>query len=138
MNRLQRSAARWWRYSRYTVNEGRLRPAPGAKLQSYDVWDRYLSAQRDGRPGLSPYESLVRLVRDLNPYAKPGYGATAEHHQKIAEWCGEYGLLGLLPERALMIALAPRWRWEQTRGQLPTAPRSGVRWCHVEQPNPGS
>jgi hypothetical protein len=104
-----RSAARWWRYSKYTVEEGRLRPAPGAKLQTYDVWDRYLSAPREGQ---FPYESLIRLVRHLDPRAKPTYGATPEDHQQIAEWCGEYGLLGLLPERALMIALAPRWRWE--------------------------
>ncbi len=112
MNRLQRSAARWWRYSRYIVDEGRLRPASGAKLQSYDVWDRCFSAQSDRRPGQSPYESLGRLVRDLEDPYQPDYGATAEHHQKIAEWCGEYGLLGLLPEQALTIALAPRWQWE--------------------------
>ena len=92
------------------MRDGILRPAPNAKLQRCNPWERCIAACQKGFRGKAPHQELVRLVRGLT-LREPDYGATAQDHDAIAKWCGKYGLLGLLPHRALLITLAPRWQY---------------------------
>ena len=106
MARLEKPFGRWYRHSKYVVDDGYVRPAKGARLRRYSPWDQYLEASRTRRTGQTPYQSLVRLVRNRNFDTKGDLDA-------LLDWCEQYGLLGLLPHRALLIAHAPRWQHEQ-------------------------
>ncbi len=118
---------KWWRFDRYEISEGYIRPTADARLESYDPWSLYRTSfgQRGGR---APYESLARLSRQLGDARQTptramhndAQGRTyfvrvaEDHDQHIADWCSQYGLLGLLPARARIVALAPRWYLDET------------------------
>ena len=52
----------WWRFDRYEVRDGCVRPTRGARLEQYDPWDQYRAA-RDGDTRVDPpYAALVALV----------------------------------------------------------------------------
>lgn len=81
---------RWWRFDRYEIRDGCIRPATGAKLEEYDFFEDYLAPQRDARrkaksraeePG--PHEDLANLDVD--------------REDAILEWVHAWGLLGILP-----------------------------------------
>jgi hypothetical protein len=72
--------------------------------------------------GETPYQSLLRLLGELE-YRRPGDDPldfepgevdlliaplTEDSEAKLLTWCAEYGLLGILPHRALQVTLAPR------------------------------
>ena len=89
---------RWWRWTAYEVGDGIIRRAPTAKLEVYDSWADYQPAGR--RSGGAPYQSLLTLI-----------GRTDERDltRRLAEWCSEHGLLGVLPHSVVQIVL-PRGR----------------------------
>lgn len=95
----------WVRYSAYEIRGGCVRPAVGAVAQVYDPWKEYRDQRDLGRA--PPYRALLDLaplVRrgarlDLRPEAEPA----------VIDFCSRYGLLGVLPHRASLVRLAPRW-----------------------------
>lgn len=87
----------WWRFSDYVIDDlpvsggdgfyspGYIRPAPGAKLEAYQL--------------KSTGENFQSLL-----------GLDIEDEAAIIRWCRQYGLLGILPQETLQLQLAPRWR----------------------------
>ena len=55
----------WWRFSRYELRDGYIRPAPDAKLEEYAPWDQHRSG-RDARMRKEqpPYQELVDVLRE--------------------------------------------------------------------------
>jgi hypothetical protein len=66
---LSRSLAvgRWWRWSRYELRDGYIRPAPGVRLSVYDPWKRWLDNRPLGRRSDdgTPYRALLNMLRSL-------------------------------------------------------------------------
>jgi len=121
-------AGRWWRWSRYAIRDGYIRPAVGARLETYDPQDIWLSTRplakssNQRRSGEPPYQSLLRLLKELE-YRRPAdepldftpaevdlllAPLTDESETKLLEWCAQYGLLGILLHRSLQVTLAAR------------------------------
>jgi hypothetical protein len=104
----------WWRSNRYEIRNGYIRPAPGASLKRFDPW----KPQGTGG-GTRPYLELVDLVRDV-PTDRPLSShapVSGDLAQSVLEWCGRYGLLGLLPHNLLSLRIGD---WHLTR--------SGMDW----------
>lgn len=113
----------WWRFERYEVSDSYIRPAAGAKLQTYDPWAEYKAVL--GRPDPTntkgaarvyetPYASLLSAVRDLRIVQRPdGFWHCEDHEQEeqLLAWVNRYGLLGILPHIAESAILAPRKRY---------------------------
>ena len=121
---------RWWpRFDAYVLEDGVIKPAPGANIDWYDPWseDRQgLAASEETRA----YKSLLRLVNDLmatDPRAQiadlskdpfewsvhsivPDMTTLPRKAEKLLlEWCRRNGLLGLLPQQIVEVTLAPTW-----------------------------
>ena len=86
-------AGRWYRFDRYELRDGIVRPARGAEGQWYDPW-------ADFRPA-APYLGLVELADRLKRSA-------AGWEDQITAWCAAHGLLGILHQRSLHAVLAPQ------------------------------
>ena len=121
----------WWRFSRYELRDGRIGPSPGARLEEFDPWAAFRRARSASKREDPPYRSLLVLAQELklSPSGQVRIGAiplppdgqmsgfavepaltlTPESETKLLAWCSEYGLLGVLPHRSQMVALAPRW-----------------------------
>jgi hypothetical protein len=99
----------WWRFSRYEIQAGVIRPASGSRLIPYDPWIEFQQVrnQTNGQPA---YGELVRLVWALrsDPTGRSPRGFSPEGHAKILAWCGRYGLLGNLLARWESVTLSPR------------------------------
>ncbi len=54
----------WWKFDRYEIKDGWLRPAKGSRFECYQPWDQYEETQNDNRPNGS-YLPLLKLLRDL-------------------------------------------------------------------------
>jgi hypothetical protein len=116
---LQAATGRWWRFTKYVLSEGYVRPARGARLEAYDPWADYWRSRERGE--VPPYQSLLDLLRAIkwNPSegsdsrligpAAPELLEPEAVHQLLA-WCAAHGLLGVLPQRALLLTLAPRFQ----------------------------
>lgn len=141
------NAGWWYRFDRYEVRGGYVRPVTGTSGRWYDPWTSYRSAAvsragRDGArpsgqvmdptsraPGTSrqarpPYLSLIELLR-RQPYVRDAASDAA-----IAEWCTGYGLLGVLPHRARMVTLATRWHHQEGLPAGALVPKR-VSYLHV-------
>ena len=100
----------WWRWSRYEINDGFIRPGPGGTLKRYDPWANYWRAADGGtRDQKAPYQLLVDLLATIEREDRIDdeqlgpVGARA-----LLDWCADYGLLGLLPQQAWLVMLEPR------------------------------
>lgn len=108
------TTGRWWRFSKYEVRDGYIRPARGANLETYDPWRTDPGDETTNRP----YLAMVKLLPDVAhrvwppPKDKP-VPVDAETDALLTAWCERYGMLGLLPHKALMASLAPRWTVRQ-------------------------
>jgi hypothetical protein len=105
----------WWRFDRYELDRGVIRPAAGATLQPYDPWAAYTEARSGwgAATGKAPYESLLELVWNtrLRPTTRgEPLQLEPESERALLAWCTANGLLGLLPHEAEVAHLAPRWR----------------------------
>src|SRR5262245_9324389 len=100
---------KWVRYSKYEIRAGYIRPAARATIEEYDPWADYqaASATRQGQP---PYQSLLELVRTLRLFSN------AEDDDRIAGWCADHGLLGVLPQCAAQVIFPPRMEPVFTEG----------------------
>src|SRR6266540_6845331 len=97
------AGALWWRFDRYELRDDYIRPAAGARLEEYDPWLPH-NLLRGGEPdGEAPYASLPALLEALE-VMPAGYGAsqqpyalTTQGRERLLAWCGQHGLLGMLP-----------------------------------------
>jgi hypothetical protein len=126
----------WWRFSKYELRDGYIRPAPKAQLEIYDPWAAYQSSWEydpesatpyiEQRTSAPPYQSLLALLQEFrfDALGKPDL----ESAEKLLAWCSEHGLLGLLPQRTQMVTLAVRWYppgWGPMLGEKPKPPKDG-------------
>src|SRR6202043_427008 len=102
-------------FSSYQLEDGCIRPAPGAELERYDPWPAFQGTRGltiGQTPGAAQpaYQSLMELVHRLE--YRPGHGRypaclTLELQQLILDWCRQHGLLGILLSRWEAIRLNP-------------------------------
>jgi hypothetical protein len=141
------AAGRWWRWTRYELRDGYLRPAPGARLRVYDPWKLWLKTRPVARRsdqedhGGTPYRALLEMLHKLEyrkdsgkvPEFTPAQvdmligPLTADSEQTILDWCAKYGLLGILPHRVLQVVL-PAQAGCQVRYD-----RIGIGWVAAER-----
>jgi hypothetical protein len=128
----------WVRFDSYEVRDGYIRPEPGAQLETYDPWEAYRSARATRAEQAPPYQSLLTLVESLS------LEFTAQSAARVAAWCTEHGLLGVLLQRAQVVALQPRFipvpsgLRVTVDGRVPASPlwpaqawyyRAGIGWA---------
>lgn len=97
----------WWRFDRYEVRDGYIRPAPRAKLQRYDPWEAYQAGKAPGRKRRKqapPYQSLLDILQKGSFFP-----LEPESEKNLLQWCSAHGLLGIVPHEALMVTLWPCW-----------------------------
>jgi hypothetical protein len=123
----------WWRFDHYLVQDGCVRPAPGARLEQYDPWDQYRAARAGEARAEPPYASLVELVGTLanDPDTiiesqDVRLGAASE--AKLVQWCAKHGLVGLLSHQTVLAGLAPRWERLPESGNHTVMVRRVHRW----------
>jgi hypothetical protein len=125
---VERSAGAWGRFDRYIVQDGYIRPAPGARFDVYDPWASYGDTPSDSGAREPPYGSLLMLVQSIELKPRPGPGPlltlSADSEALVTEWCATHGLLGILPLRAQSVTLAPRY------DRLPDLQGHWVPWQH--------
>ena len=96
--RLEPLAGQWWKFTRYELKDGYIRPAPDATLSAYDPWS-------EPPPGANTaYASLANLVprgwdAGDNGTVSPDTAAA------VLAWCQQYGLLGVLLQRIEKVVL---------------------------------
>ena len=103
MQSLDLAGGGWWRFDRYEVRNGYIRPARGAVLTIYDPWAAYREARAARQEKAAPYQSLLTFIQSLH------VAWSARDELRLADWCTEWGLLGILPHMAESVVLAPRW-----------------------------
>ena len=128
----------WWRFSSYELKDGYIRPAPGAKLELYDPWKPYRDSWEHDPDSATPfpekrlqgppYLSLLALADEVT-IAPDRSGLDKKSADRLLKWCSEFGLLGILPQRVQMVALAPRW--------LPVKPWGAAVGHKLERPKDG-
>jgi len=110
---LELGGGTWWRFSRYELRDGYVRPADGSRLRRYDPWQEYRKGRSSGGP--SPHESLLDLlaslqIRPASPGAGTLYSLSPDSEAHLLDWCAAHGLLGILLHRVRTVVLAARWR----------------------------
>ena len=99
----------WWKFTRYELKDGYIRPAPDATLSEYDPWS-------EPPPGAdTAYASLANLVprgwdAGDNRTVSPDTAAA------VLAWCQQYGLLGVLLRRVEKVVLQA---WTENEGVTP-------------------
>jgi hypothetical protein len=95
-------AGRWWRFDKYEIRSGTIRPAVGAKLEVYDPWKVFLRSRTRGDERPPPYARFINLRQSLAL-------GLSQSEAAILQWCSEFGLLGILLHETRSVTLAPRW-----------------------------
>ena len=95
---LQPLVGQWWKFTRYELKDGYIRPAPDATLSEYDPWS-------EPPPGAdTAYASLANLVpRGWN--AGNNGTVSPDTAAAVLAWCQQYGLLGVLLQRIEKVVL---------------------------------
>jgi hypothetical protein len=115
--RRQLWAGGWYRFSRYEIRDGAIRPARNADLSWYDPWEIYRISEKDkGTP--PPYQSLLALVLSMGAVFdeaemrwrldKTAESLQCSEQNEILDWCSRFGLLGIMPHSAISIQRPPR------------------------------
>ena len=137
---VQLNVGLWVRFNRYDVQDGIIRPAPGATLERYDPWSEVERSAAGART--PPYGALLGLMQStrFEPVEGPGRLITLapDSETRLTDWCAQHGLLGVLLHRAQTVTLAPRWRiLEGTEDALIPAQQQLVRtnqgWMRTER-----
>src|SRR5262245_35388850 len=115
------AAGWWWRFSRYEVRSGCIRPAAGATLETYDPWEDYFATHSLRRGSEPLYQRLLSLLKKIR--FEPGVPWQLDRASETAllGWCGRYGLMGILPHKAQMVVLAPRLKSQPSGRPTDTA-----------------
>gem|GEM_PF-2397098 len=95
----------WRRCSEYVIEQGIIRPAPGARVESYNPWraDREAASEEE-----RPYKVLLRLAQRSKTRRPEALGK--RQSKLLARWLAANGLLGLLPHETLQYYSPPRWQ----------------------------
>ena len=93
------ASGRWWRFDRYEIRDGHIRPAPGATVEDYDPWKDFREV-RTKRLNTEPsYQSLMALIENIafrpGEHGHPPSELTPESETSILGWCADHGLLGI-------------------------------------------
>jgi hypothetical protein len=94
---MSRLAGTWWRSSRYTIENGWIRPAAGP-LEQFDPWEAFWD-RPPGHVSKPPYIELVNLARRLPiavPESAPPLRLNQESESELLGWTAKNGLLGVL------------------------------------------
>jgi len=113
----------WWRFNSYEIREGWLRPAPKAALEQFDPWTTYWETPSENRVSEPPYVAFVNMITAL-PVPNADDDAiqlAADEETALLDWCGKYGLLGLLTHMFLYVSI-------ETRGGRMSMTRSCDPW----------
>ena len=104
---LDTATGEWWRFNRYEIKDGAIRPAAGAQLEWYDPWRPFRETKKY-KDVASPYQGLLQLVAKLE-FPSPGRLSrlTGASQAAILEWCQKNGPLGILLARWEALTLAP-------------------------------
>ena len=101
---------KWWRFDRYEIRDGYIRPAKGATCEAFDPWDEYRKSLSKRGTSTPPYRSLLVLASELAPEdTEISEVLTPDSQRKVTEWCSHHGLLGVLLHRAQWVVLPARW-----------------------------
>src|SRR3954449_4786666 len=66
----------WWRFDRYEIKDGVIRPAASARLEWYDPWLAYRQVQFQ-KGAAPPYADLLKLAAELpSPAPRRSHGWT--------------------------------------------------------------
>lgn len=96
----------WWRFSRYEILDGYIRPAKGASLERYRPWLEYDALKGKGSVP-RPYSGLVELSREFDEHSS-GWELTDKEESLILDWCNTHGLLGVLLHQVEMVLMRDR------------------------------
>ncbi len=131
----------WYRFDRYEISGGYIRPAPGAVLEGYDPWEAYVSATNGQGAEVAPYQPLLQLIENLEIERDDESGTCWIAPERVGDllaWCAAHGLLGVLLHHAQIVVLAPRWRYAIGDARLPVpmaifrrCVRVGGRWVEA-------
>ena len=129
----------WYRFNRYEIAGGYIRPAPGAVLEEYDPWEAYRSWINGEGETAPPYQSLLDLSERLElrrDEKSDSSWVVPEGVGDLLAWCAKFGLLGILSHDAQIITLAPRWANEAAKGDKHVEVRTGYsrrggEWCSI-------
>jgi hypothetical protein len=118
----------WWRFSKYEIGKGAIKPARSAEFKRYDPWEIYRESEWNTAVS-RPYQSLMRLVVSLGavfdersvtwrlPDKRFEEGSLTSNEQiEVLDWCARFGLLGILPHIAVTIQLPLRFAPRLDRG----------------------
>lgn len=105
------SAGRWWRFEKYGIEDGWIRPTRRATLGEFDAWNAYWN-QPEGRVTEPPHVQFVNLVRDLpHPTTEErSVDLDPEQERELLSWCSSNGLLGVLPDAVHQVTIAMPWK----------------------------
>jgi hypothetical protein len=111
---LQATEGAWFRFDRYELREGCIKPAVGATLERYRPFEQY-GAPTGKTSKRQSYHALLELIRPLDSEALANprfslYKWVEENELQVLTWCSENGLLGVLPHRTEMVILAEETR----------------------------
>jgi hypothetical protein len=113
--KLDVSIGNWWRFSRYEVVDGFIRPTRHAALEEYDPWEEYSRSLIKKEKTDPPFLSLTQLIDRIDPPSGSAKKPAKQAEQEIINWCNKYGLLGLLPQSSLIAVLNARWETQKIR-----------------------
>ncbi|MEP6539891.1 MAG: hypothetical protein ABJF23_31475 [Bryobacteraceae bacterium] len=110
--------SKWWRFERYEIVDGNIRPCLDAKFEEYDPWSKHeISRGKQGHRN-APYQGLIEICSKVavenflildEELLGPEFRLTETDEKKILGWCSENGLLGVLTQRLEMINFQQRW-----------------------------
>ena len=106
---LQPLVGQWWKFTRYELKDGYIRPAPDATLSAYDPW-----SEPPPRANTA-YASLANLVPRGRDAGDKGT-VSPDTATAVLAWCQQYGLLGVLLRRVEKVVLQA---WTENEGVTP-------------------
>jgi hypothetical protein len=132
MDTAELNAGFWFRFDRYEMWRGYIRPVRNARLQRYDPWGERsaFGGRADNKPRWSPrYQSLLDLAdqQTRDP---------AAYLENVKNWCQTNGPLGLLLQRTLRVTLAPRFE-RRARRRSPQVPEEWAAYFRAIPPRRG-
>lgn len=133
----------WFRFDRYVVADGFIRPAPGAKLVTYRPWEKYQTVRREAVEDPVAYHGLMNFLATVTAAprsSRRSIGGTKYtfDEQKLRTWVSRNGLLGIAHSQ-LTLSSAPAPITDDGRPQRAVTFFSGGRWCNgLEDEDVGS
>ena len=84
---MEQLAAGWWfRHESYEVRDGHIRPAPGAKIFTYDPWSEYWRARSGDARQVPALDALLVLLDEITVWPTgeddPRYSLSRESEKK--------------------------------------------------------